>query len=143
MKPTSRPPPFLGMPSSNSWPSEKAWPLLPLAKEGQNLLSALSLVLLWDPGRGQWRPPWIPEGVGEQMLRGCGMAMAGPSIRRHIHALHPSPWHPLEERKNTTLHTEPLHESGQLIPPPPPNIYGPLPASLSPCITKARFPGCF
>ena len=84
-----------------------------------------------------------PRRGGRADAEGRGMAMAGPSIRRHIHALHPSPWHPLEERKNAALRTEPLHESGQLIPPPRPNISRPLPGSLSPCITKARFPACF
>ncbi|CAI9180832.1 unnamed protein product [Rangifer tarandus platyrhynchus] len=42
---------------------------LALASSGEPLFCPLR-VLLWDPGRRQWRRPRIPEGVGGQMLRG-------------------------------------------------------------------------
>lgn len=108
------------MPGPNSWLSDKAWPLLPLGCPF--LPYPWYFCGIQEGNSGGLQESLRDWGAGGQLTGACGMASAGPSIRRRTHPAHPSSWHPLEEGRKPALHTDPRLESGRLIPPHSPNM---------------------
>lgn len=139
VKPTSRPTPFLGNPSPNSWQREKGRPPLP----SREPLFCPLLCPFGDfhPKGAGGALHELPIRVVGQTLRGPGRAMAGP-----LGDTSPSPPPKLLAPLAGKEEPSPVH--GPILwiwtPPAatPPNTARPLPATLGPCITKASFPAC-